>query len=184
MTYMNLNDAISRNISYIQMINQAGNIVKPTPNSVQAAMDDYRNSLSSTDLSVNIVNAPGPDSWPLSGISYITISRDINKTDCELIEELLMWISWSQLNDQAMLTANSFGHVPLSVGWKRRLSDAIGTIYCKGDRVFSSAMLIGVGGAFPAFSTWASEYASSSFKMKYFSDSNTPFSISQMISGA
>ncbi len=183
MTYMSIMAAKLQNVSYIYMINKAGNIVQPSTDAVEQAMEDFKHSISPTDLSVNIVDGPGANSWPISMVSYITIFRDINKTDCTVIEELLTWISWVQLNDQAMMAASNTGHVPLTSGWKRRLIDSLGTVTCGGKEAFSSAVLIGVGGDYPAYQEWASSYASTKFKLKYFSDSNSINATQQMIKG-
>ncbi len=183
MAYMNLNNAKLRNVTYALMVNMAGNIVEPTAETVQEAMNDFKDSLSTSDLSVTIANGPSTHSWPLSYVSYVTIRRDINKTDCSVVQELLSWISWAQLNDQAMVVAQQYGYIPLTNGWKRRMIDALGTIRCGGAEVLSLAVLIGVGARFPAYQAWASEYDSSKFKMKYFSNSNTAGAIEQMTAG-
>ncbi len=183
MTYMNLNFAIIRNLSYALLVNKAGNIVHPSSETVHEALDDFKQNISTTDLSVNIVDAPGQSSWPISYASYVTLDRDINKTDCSVVEELLLWLSWTQLNDLAMQTVSNWGYISLTNGWKRRLIDGIGLIKCRGKEVFSTAVLLGLGGPFAAYQQWASDYMSRKFKMKYFPNFTTAEAIRQMIAG-
>lgn len=90
--YIELAYVLANNISYGQMQNAAGNYVAP---SLDGAKADAANVTTiPADLRFFIVNAPGTDSYPISGFSWILVYQhqsDLNKG--EAIANLLWWMS-------------------------------------------------------------------------------------------
>jgi hypothetical protein len=46
------------------------------------------------DLTVDILNANGSASWPLSFITFALIPENITTPDCSNVQELLLFLSW------------------------------------------------------------------------------------------
>jgi hypothetical protein len=81
------------------MINKAGHVVAPNIDTVQSAMDQFQANFSAGQLTVDIVDAPGDNSWPLSYITFIAFNRSSTALDCTDNEELLRFVAWTQIND-------------------------------------------------------------------------------------
>ncbi len=50
--------------------------------------------MSPGDLTVDILNANGSASWPLSFITFALIPKNITTPDCSNVQELLLFLSW------------------------------------------------------------------------------------------
>ncbi len=160
-----------------------GSKVSASVESVQAAMDSVRPDPNVTHLGVNIFDSSSSNSWPLSYITYATIYQNITTDDCTAVQELLLFYSWTHLNDQAFTLMEQTGHVPLTAYYIRYMIDSLGTITCNGERAYPQATLIGIGGAFSIFPKWASNFESRAFKMKYFTTAFSALAIEKMIDG-
>ena len=90
--YIELAYVLANNISYGQVQNAAGTFVAP---SLDGAKADAANVTTiPADLRFFIVNAPGTDSYPISGFSWILVYQhqsDLNKG--EAVANLLWWMS-------------------------------------------------------------------------------------------
>ncbi len=156
------------------MKNAAGFVVRPSTAAVQAAMTDFLPVLRQNGLSTAIYNGKGSTTWPLSYISYMLLNVDsINAYDCQSVYELLIFLSWTQLNDQAAEAASKLGFASLVIPYRKRMIDALGTITCSGKKVLPTAMLMGQGINFPVFDAWASRYEAGEFRAKYFSGTSS-----------
>jgi hypothetical protein len=51
-------------------------------------------AVSPGDLTVDILNANGSASWPLSFITFALIPKNITTPDCSNVQELLLFLSW------------------------------------------------------------------------------------------
>ncbi len=90
--YIELAYVIANNISYGSMQNAAGNFVAPSLDGAKA--DAAGVTTIPPDLRFFIVNAPGTDSYPISGFSWIIVyqhQNDVNKG--EAVANLLWWMS-------------------------------------------------------------------------------------------
>ncbi len=179
---MNHGEALDYGLPFARMKNRAGYIVDPTLDAIQQAIDDQASTISSGSLSVDIVDGPGSGSWPLCYITFITVRQNSTLKSCKPLSELLLFLSWTQLNDQASKVGQSLGHAGLAYSWVKRIMDVAGTIYCNNQLAFSTAVLIGMGGPFPVYDNWADEFPTSTFELKYFT-STTGEAINQMILG-
>jgi ABC-type phosphate transport system substrate-binding protein len=171
MGYMERNAADEIDLTYIHMVNRAGRVVEGSPSAVQAAMDDHRDQIHSGQLVFEILDAPGDDSWPMSFVSYITLSRSRtgqSQLDCSRVQELLLFLSWVETNDGVDKLFESVAFAPLTNPYKRRLIDEMYKITCDGRPALSTPVLIGMGEPFFVFTSWAEAFTSTSFSMKYF----------------
>ena len=73
--YVELAYAKQNKLAYAKMKNAAGNVVEATAAATQNAMADFAGKMPDT-LAVSIVNAPGAESWPIAGYTYLIIYMD------------------------------------------------------------------------------------------------------------
>ncbi len=84
------------------MYNKAGTLVTPSTASVQSAMADYLDEYSHNNFTVDIYDANGTNSWPLSYMTFFSMRRNITAFDCTNIQELLQFIAWVHTNDECV----------------------------------------------------------------------------------
>jgi phosphate transport system substrate-binding protein len=109
--YIELAYVVANNIAYGMMQNAAGNFVAP---SLDGAKADAANVTTiPPDLRFFIVNAPGADSYPISGFSWIIVYQhqsDVNKG--EALANLLWWMSHE---GQQFSTALTYVPLPAAI---------------------------------------------------------------------
>ncbi|HVB75624.1 MAG TPA: phosphate ABC transporter substrate-binding protein PstS [Ktedonobacteraceae bacterium] len=90
--YLELAYVLSNNITYGVVQNAAGNYVAP---SLDGAKEDAANVTTiPADLRFFIVNAPGANSYPISGFSWVIVyQHQSNATKGEAIANLLWWMT-------------------------------------------------------------------------------------------
>lgn len=90
--YIELAYVLSNNIAYGVVQNAAGNYVAP---SIAGAATDAANVTAiPADLRFFIVNAPGAESYPISGFSWVIVyQHQTNVTKGEAIANLLWWMT-------------------------------------------------------------------------------------------
>jgi hypothetical protein len=99
MTFLNYADTVSSQFKWMDMINKAGKFVRPSVASVQAAMDNFSDEFAQSNFSIDIIDADGNDSWPISYMSYLSMQQNLTTYDCTNIFELLSFVAWVQTND-------------------------------------------------------------------------------------
>jgi hypothetical protein len=110
----------------------------------------------------------GQGSWPLSYVATVVVSAVGDSADCSITQELVQFLSWLQINQRAVDRAAAQGWVPLSVAYKKKVIDVLGTIKCDDEQALTTAYVIGEGISRPALVDLASNYNSNSFTQKYF----------------
>jgi hypothetical protein len=88
----------------------------------------------------------------------------------------------TQLNAKATAVASSLGDTSLINAYRRRLIDAMGTIYCNGAKAFDTAVLLGMGPPYTIYYTWVADYPSTTFKVQY-SSAVSQTAITEMAAG-
>ena len=91
-----------------------------------------------------------------------------NSTDCSVSQELAQYLSWVQTNQHVSDRMTLLGWSPLTVAYKKKIIDVLGTIRCDNASVLTTAYLIGAGTSRPALTDLAGLYTSSSVTQKYF----------------
>jgi hypothetical protein len=120
MTFVRQIDCQSAGLPWVNMYNKAGYPVVPSMYSVQAAMIEFSAAYNAGNLTLDIVDAPGNESWPLAYMTFILLNQSITSNDCTNIQELLRcphcpitpppfgttlifgnnrWLAWTQTND-------------------------------------------------------------------------------------
>lgn len=107
--YVELAFAKSNNMNVVKLINKAGTVVTASSASVEAAMSDFAATFDPTKLTNTIVDAPGKDSWPITGYTYI-ILHTTSMTDCVKAQKLLEYIKWTLTDAGAAKVASDLGY--------------------------------------------------------------------------
>jgi phosphate transport system substrate-binding protein len=125
--YVELAYAIQNKLSIARMVNAAGNTVEASISSTQAAMSDFGGDMPDT-LARSIVNAPGAESWPIAGYTYLLVYMD--QTDCAKAQKLVQFIRWA-LSDGSTF-AQDLQYVPLPESVKALVLEKLSAITCQG----------------------------------------------------
>ena len=106
--YVELAYATQNGMSYTTMQNTAGNWIKPTAESFQAAAAtaDWANA---KDFSLIITNASGADAWPIAATNFILMYKQ--PKDAKRSRDALDFFKWSLENGQPQ--ADELHFVPL-----------------------------------------------------------------------
>jgi phosphate transport system substrate-binding protein len=133
--YVELTYALTTDMDYASLMNNAGNFVEPTVASTQAAVQNAivmngtgtgNNTTSSTSGSaislpggdqswthVSLLDAPGADSYPIASFSYLLLYKElsINLDSMEKAQALTQFINWAITEGQQF--ASPLHYVPL-----------------------------------------------------------------------
>jgi phosphate transport system substrate-binding protein len=128
--YVELAYAIKNNIPYANMKNKAGNFVEATFASVSAAAEETSKNMPG-DLRVSITDAPGKDSYPISGFTWLLVYKNMrNETKAKALVNFLKW---------AMGKGQSFAtglyYAPLSKGVIKLCDNKINMITANGKNI-------------------------------------------------
>ena len=107
--YVELAYAKQNKLPYAKMKNAAGNTVEATTAATQSAMADFAGKMPDT-LALSIVNAPGKDSWPIAGYTYMIVYMD--RQDCDKGKAVVDFMRWA-LSDAGSKYAIELDYVPL-----------------------------------------------------------------------
>ncbi len=126
--YVELAYAIQNKYTLNQLQNKSGNYVTPSPDSTQAAMNDFGTALGDK-LAISIVDAPGKDSFPIAGYTYLLIY--MNQTDCVKAQKLVDFVKWAH-SDAGDKDAQALQYVPLPKDVANQVLAKLGQITCNG----------------------------------------------------
>jgi phosphate transport system substrate-binding protein len=139
--YVELAYALTTDMDYAFLENQAGNFVEPSLNSTQVAVEaavlngTAANNTTGTDgtgtqnatinlpagdeswSNVMLLNAPGPDSYPIASFSYLLLYKDLsaNIDSVEKARSLVEFIRWAITDGQQFAPELSYVPLPDSV---------------------------------------------------------------------
>jgi len=134
--YVELDYAIANKIAYAQMINKAGTTVTANADSLVSAMNDFANTF--TDKLTNtIVDAPGANSWPISGYTYYVL-HTTSMTDCAKAQKLLQYITWTLTDSAAGKQASSLGYAVLPDAVRQQVLAKLAQVTCNGNPVLTT----------------------------------------------
>lgn len=125
--YVELAYAQQNKMPMAQLINAAGTPVTASIDSTQNAMSDFGGEMPDT-LARSIVNAPGKDSWPIAGYTYLLVYMD--QQDCAKAQKLANFINWALKNGTQ--SATDLEYVPLPDTVRAKVLDKVGAITCQG----------------------------------------------------
>jgi phosphate transport system substrate-binding protein len=119
--YGELAYAVQNKIPYADIKNAAGNFIPPAPDSVSAALatakipDDFRFSM---------VNAPGDQSYPISGASWVLVYQ--HPRNAERGQKLVAFLKWAVTDGQKL--SSRLDYAPLPENLQQRELTLIDTI--------------------------------------------------------
>ncbi len=89
--------AVKNNISFASLRNKAGKFVEPSLEATTAALSGFSKELTK-DVRVSITDAPGENSYPISGLTYLLIYK--NQSDKVKSETLVNFLKWAMSEGQ------------------------------------------------------------------------------------
>ena len=87
--YIGASYAVSQKLPVVAVKNPAGQFVQPTLKSVRASADQAMKSKKS--YTASLINMKGKDSYPLSGFTYIIISKKMPRKKGRALVDFLKW---------------------------------------------------------------------------------------------
>ena len=126
--YVELAYAVQNKYTLNQLQNKAGNYVTPSPESTQAAMSDFGTEMGDK-LAISIVDAPGKDSFPIAGYTYLLLY--MNQTDCVKAQKLVDFVKWAH-SDAGDKDAQALQYVPLPKAVTDQVLAKLDQITCNG----------------------------------------------------
>ncbi|MGA2491021.1 MAG: phosphate ABC transporter substrate-binding protein PstS [Anaerolineales bacterium] len=128
--YVELAYAISNNMSYAQMVNQAGKTVDANGASVNAAMTEFANSFT-PQLTAIIVDGKSEGAWPITGYTYIILHTTSMK-DCTKAQKIIDFLKWAQTDPTAQKAATSLGYSVLPDAVRTNVLAKLAQVTCNG----------------------------------------------------
>jgi len=110
--YVELAYAVQNIIPYANMKNKAGNFVEATFNSVSAAAEGASKNMPE-DLRVSITDAPGKDSYPISGFTWLLVYQ--NMKDEAKATALVKFLQWAMGKGQSFASGLYYAPLPKQV---------------------------------------------------------------------
>jgi len=72
--YLEFEHARTRGLVWVSLLNRAGRFVTPSRDAFAAAAANADWSVA-PELPVSLIDLPGPESWPITGVSYVLVER-------------------------------------------------------------------------------------------------------------
>jgi phosphate transport system substrate-binding protein len=126
--------ALQNKMTYAQLKNHDGQLVKPDDTSFKAAAAnaDWEKTPGFYEL---LTNEPGKESWPITGATFILMHKTQEKP--ETAKEVLKFFDWAYTNGGKMAEALDYVPMPEKVqqlvraAWKTQVKDSKGTAIWK-----------------------------------------------------
>lgn len=126
--YVELAYAIQNKAVLNLLQNKAGEYVAPSIESTQSAMADFGIELGDK-LALSIVDAPGKNSYPIGGYTYLLLYMD--QQDCVKAQKLVAFMQWA-LGTDGDTSAKELHYVPLPDAVKQLVLAKLSQITCQG----------------------------------------------------
>jgi phosphate transport system substrate-binding protein len=126
--YVELAYAIQNKYVLNKLQNKAGQYITPSIESTQASMADFGTQLGEK-LALSIVDAPGQNSYPIAGYTYLLLYMD--QQDCVKASKIVQFLKWAH-SDTGDKSAIDLQYVPLPSEVKDQVLAKLGQITCQG----------------------------------------------------
>lgn len=130
--YIELAYAVQNNIPYAWVQNQEGNFVEPTLDSITAASEAFAAAMPE-DMGQLLVNAPGKDSYPIAGYTFLLIYRDM--PDCIKAKKLHDFVVWALTQGDDY--ARELLYAPVGAAVEKMVLERLSTMTCEGGKPLS-----------------------------------------------
>lgn len=137
--YIELSYALTTNTPFAFIQNKDGNFVEATLNSTMAAVQSYVATLPKGDgvwTDVSLVNAAGPDSYPIASFSYLLLHKEMSTNpnlDQAKSKALIDFITWAITDGQKI--GESLDYVPLPDGVVKLNQDTLKSLTFNGQPI-------------------------------------------------
>jgi phosphate transport system permease protein/phosphate transport system substrate-binding protein len=137
--YIELSYALTTNTPFAFIQNKDGNFVEATLNSTMAAVQSYVTTLPKGDgvwTDVSLVNAAGPDSYPIASFSYLLLHKEMSTNpnlDQAKAKALIDFITWAITDGQKI--GESLDYVPLPDGVVKLNQDTLKSLTFNGQPI-------------------------------------------------
>jgi phosphate transport system substrate-binding protein len=126
--YVELAYALQNKLSYGIPQNKEGEYLDPKdPTVVQNAMADFGTDMGDK-LAISIVDAPGKQSYPIAGYTYLLFYMDMQ--DCAKAQKLAAFYKWAQTSGQK--DATDLLYIPLPDAVKSQAFAKLSKMTCNG----------------------------------------------------
>jgi phosphate transport system substrate-binding protein len=127
--YIELAYAEQNKIPYAFVQNQAGKFIEPTLDSTTAASNAFGSEMPE-DMGQLLVNAPGDDSYPIAGYTFLLIYKDM--PDCTKAHKLAEFVQWALgKGDQY---ATDLLYAPLGTSVEQKVIERLQGLTCEGGK--------------------------------------------------
>jgi len=113
--YVELAYATQNRMKAASLRNREGHFVSPTLEATSAAAAGMAKSMPD-DFRVSLVDAPGKESWPISGLTWILVYRD--QKDEARGKAIVQFLKWAIRDGQKMEAALDYAALPKAVAEK------------------------------------------------------------------
>ena len=131
--YVELSYAVANKIAFANMVNKSGNTVTASAETLQSAMADFAGSFT-PELTTNIVDGEGADSWPIAGYTYLVL-HTTSMEDCTVASKLLEYVHWALTDEGAAQRAADLGYAVLPENVRDLVLAKLGEVTCDGNAV-------------------------------------------------
>jgi phosphate transport system substrate-binding protein len=129
--YVELAYAKQNKMKVASLRNKEGQFVTPTLEATSAAAAGVAMSMPD-DFRVSLVDAPGKESWPISGLTWILVYKD--QTDEARGKAIVQFLKWAITDGQKMEAALDYAPLPKAV--VERVDKALKQISFKGKSLY------------------------------------------------
>ncbi|ELR15442.1 phosphate-binding periplasmic protein, putative [Acanthamoeba castellanii str. Neff] len=157
LTYARVGLLANTSLPAAMMWNRGGRLLTATTAGVQSAMLDAQSQIEAGNLTADLFNGPGEDSWPLSYLSFATFFVDrTGGGSCVPVQQFAEFLQWAFSNTQASNDATAAGYAPLLPSYTRRVLGSLNRFTCNGLAVLDTVALFGLAGTpYEFYSRWA-----------------------------
>lgn len=141
--YVELAYATQNNLGVARLQNRAGNFVEPTLAAVSAAAGGLIEAGEfPEDMEARVVNAPGADSWPAAGFTWLLVYEDLDvlNINLEQAQELIRYMLWALDEDGGQQFAEPLDYAPIDPAVIELAHAAIKTITLNGVPVWETML--------------------------------------------
>jgi phosphate transport system substrate-binding protein len=129
--YVELAYAKQNRMKVAALRNRDGSFVTPTLEATSAAAEGVAKSMPA-DFRVSLVDAPGKESWPISGLTWILVYQD--QKDEARGKAMVRFLKWAIRDGQKMETALDYAPLPKAVAEK--VDQALKQVSFKGKSLY------------------------------------------------
>jgi len=129
--YVELAYAKQNRMKVASLRNREGHFVTPTLEATSAAAAGVAKSMPA-DFRVSLVDAPGKESWPISGLTWILVYKD--QKDEARGKAMVQFLKWAIRDGQKMEAALDYAALPIAV--VEKVDQALKRISFKGKSLY------------------------------------------------